>query len=56
MSSREPLENNSPYVWVMLQELREWLEDLPEHLPPHIHNIFILEFLYSNIYCLAPSW
>lgn len=55
MSSREPLEDTSPYIWAMLQEIREWFDDLPEHLPDRIRKIFELEFLYSNIYCLAPS-
>lgn len=56
MSSREPLECSSPYVWSMLRELQDWFEDLPENPPEHIRNVFVLEFLYSSIYCLAPSW
>lgn len=55
MSSREPLEDTSPYIWAMLQEIREWYSDLPEQLPGRIQRIFELERLYSNIYCLAPS-
>lgn len=55
MSSREPLEDTSQYIWAMLQELRLWFDDLPPHLPDHIRRIFNLEFLYSSIYCLAPS-
>lgn len=55
MSSRDPLEGTSQYIWAMLQEMRQWHDDLPDHLPEHIRRTFDIEFLYSNICCLAPS-
>lgn len=54
-SSRDPLQNASPYIWQTCQEMREWSESFPDTLPLAFKDFFDLELLYSYVYCLAPS-
>jgi hypothetical protein len=54
-TSRDPLQQNSTYIWKMCHDMRVWNESLPKTLPIPIREFFDLELLYSYIYCLAPS-
>ncbi|CAJ2513064.1 Uu.00g011830.m01.CDS01 [Anthostomella pinea] len=54
-SDPTPLQDSSSFIWQMCQDMREWAEALPNHLPIGMRELFDLEVRYSFVYCISPS-